>query len=312
MNPTWLNPHRMMLFFYVARYGGFSKALPHIPYGIQQPAASEALGLLSEEVGVKLYESHPFCLTPAGVQLYEFVRPYYETLPDVLETIRTGTSFVHLGASELVSREYIPTLKARLRQRDPGIRLALERPGTAPDILTPPEGKKLDAVVAAVSEIPPGMTAIPITRLPLVLLAPKSIPASVFNAKMLRMGGKLSLPLICPPLEDAACLRFYAGLAERKIHWHFTTTTSSVALVPYFVSRDEGIGLCLDLPILTKHPGVRVIKLPDFAPVDIVAVSRPSPTPQTTLLLDTLRDYAAELRSSHLVPALAEVSAPAG
>ena len=35
-----MNVHHLELFYYVARHGGISQAVRHIPYGIQQPAVS--------------------------------------------------------------------------------------------------------------------------------------------------------------------------------------------------------------------------------------------------------------------------------
>ena len=35
-----MNVHHLELFYYVARHGGISSAVRHMPYGIQQPAVS--------------------------------------------------------------------------------------------------------------------------------------------------------------------------------------------------------------------------------------------------------------------------------
>ena len=72
-----LNVHHLELFFYVARHGGITAALPHIPYGIQQPAVSAQIAQLEEHLGAKLFERRPFALTRAGQMAYEFAAPFF-------------------------------------------------------------------------------------------------------------------------------------------------------------------------------------------------------------------------------------------
>ena len=48
-----VNLHHLRLFHYVADAKGISAAVKIIPYGIQQPAISQQLLQLEEELGVK-------------------------------------------------------------------------------------------------------------------------------------------------------------------------------------------------------------------------------------------------------------------
>src|SRR3954469_18353805 len=73
--PARMNVHHLELFYYVARHGGISAAVRHIPYGIQQPAVSGQMRALEESAGVKLFERSPFKLTPAGERLFAHVQP---------------------------------------------------------------------------------------------------------------------------------------------------------------------------------------------------------------------------------------------
>ena len=61
-----MNIHQLELFYYVTRHGGISRAVRHMPYGIQQPAISSQLLQLEQNLGVKLFERQPFRLTAAG------------------------------------------------------------------------------------------------------------------------------------------------------------------------------------------------------------------------------------------------------
>ena len=58
-----MNVHHLELFYYVARYGGISRAVRRMPYGIQQPAVSSQLLLLEQDLGKKLFERIPFRLS---------------------------------------------------------------------------------------------------------------------------------------------------------------------------------------------------------------------------------------------------------
>src|ERR1700690_2902158 len=75
-----MNIHHLELFYYVARHRGISSAVRHMPYGIQQPAVSSQILLLEQDLGVRLFERNPFRLTPAGEELDNFVRPFFENL----------------------------------------------------------------------------------------------------------------------------------------------------------------------------------------------------------------------------------------
>src|ERR1044071_6948943 len=72
-----MNVHHLELFYYVARSGGISRAVRHIPYGIQQPAVSSQMLLLERDLRTKLFERRPFRLTVEGQELYDAVRPFF-------------------------------------------------------------------------------------------------------------------------------------------------------------------------------------------------------------------------------------------
>src|ERR1019366_9519714 len=108
-----MNVHHLELFYYVSRHGGISRAVRNMPYGIQQPAVSSQILLLEQDLGVKLFARSPFKLTPAGVELYEFARPFFENLDGMALRLRQQAApQLRIGASELVLREYLPAVVA--------------------------------------------------------------------------------------------------------------------------------------------------------------------------------------------------------
>ena len=113
-----MNVHHLELFYYVAKHGGISAAVRHIPYGIQQPAVSGQMRALEENAGAKLFERSPFRLTPAGEKLFAHVAPFFANLGAVAAALREGAEAeLRIGASELVLRDHIPTVMRRLRAR---------------------------------------------------------------------------------------------------------------------------------------------------------------------------------------------------
>ena len=87
-----MNIHHLELFYYVARHGGIVPAVRNMPYGIQQPAVSGQIARLEESLGTKLFNRRPFALLPAGVELYEFIRPFFDEIDHVGEAIRGGSA----------------------------------------------------------------------------------------------------------------------------------------------------------------------------------------------------------------------------
>src|SRR4051812_17365635 len=121
-----MNVHHLELFYYVARHGGISAALRHIPYGIQQPAVSGQMLALEETVGTKLFERSPFRLTPAGERLFAHVQPFVENLTSVLAELRSSSEpELRIGGAELVLRDHVPVVMQRVRAAHPRIRLSL-------------------------------------------------------------------------------------------------------------------------------------------------------------------------------------------
>src|SRR5438105_12690671 len=78
-----MNIHHLELFYYVARHGGIVPAVRNMPYGIQQPAVSGQIARLEETLGTKLFNRRPFALLPPGIELYKFIRPFFDEIDHV-------------------------------------------------------------------------------------------------------------------------------------------------------------------------------------------------------------------------------------
>lgn len=266
-----MNLHHLELFYHVARSGGISRALRQIPYGIQQPAVSIQMLRLEEHLGLRLFERQPFRLTAEGQELFEFVRPFFDQVDAVEERLKGKRSPVfRIAASELVLRDYLPAVIQRLKQLHPDLRFRL-RSGLQAEIERWLIDGEIDLAITPLDAPPkPVLRSETLTRLPLVLAVPEACP--VKSATELWGQDPIREPLICLPAGESIAKVFIRGLRQLKVEWPTAIETSSTDLVSQYVANGYGIGVTVDVPGLVQRPGLRVVPLPGFDPVEIVAL----------------------------------------
>ncbi len=117
------NLHHLQLFYYVAKAKGISSAVKIIPYGIQQPAISQQLMQLEEELGTPLFRRRPFELTPSGEKLYKFVAKFFDNLDVEVAHIKDeGGMRIRFGCPSIISANYFPELVGAVIAKFPKIR----------------------------------------------------------------------------------------------------------------------------------------------------------------------------------------------
>src|SRR5438128_3672510 len=126
-----MNIHYLELFYYVAKHGGIAAAVRNMPYGIQQPAISGQIARLEEALGAKLFNRRPFSLLPAGVELFEFVKPFFDDVEKVAGRIRGASQQLRIAAPSIGLHDYVPELLRRVRRRFPTFRLQLHEAARA-------------------------------------------------------------------------------------------------------------------------------------------------------------------------------------
>lgn len=298
------NVHHLELFYYVARHGGITEAARNMPYGIQQPAVSGQILQLEKSLGVKLFHRRPFALTPAGEELYGFVRPFFSQIGTVAERLSGDESrHLRLAATATILANHLPAVLERLRRQCPGMRLTL-RDVKSPDIEPALLRQEADL---ALSVLPagrpaPGLKSVKLLDLPLVLLAP---PGSVvrpgkfpaFLADRAGPGGELTLPLVCLPEPEPLARHFQAGLARHSLRWVPTVEVNELSLVRRYVAEGFGWGVSLAIPGAAPDDGVAAIPLPaaDFAPLGIGLTHPTDLKPLGLRFVEIARAYAAEL-----------------
>ena len=283
-----MNIHHLELFYYVARHGGITEAVRNIPYGIQQPAVSGQVAQLEEYLGVTLFQRRPFALTPAGAKLYQFIEPFFANLDSVAGELQGGKARqIRIGATTIVLRDHLPEVFQNVRKRFPNLKVSL-REGYPQEFENLLQKGELDLAVTAIEKKPaPGLHSVALVELPLVLLVEKS--SRVTAADQLWQRDKIEEPLICLPAPEVVSKNFQQGLARLGVDWFPGVEVSSVDLIETYVAGGFGIGVSVQVPRAKVAANVRVLPLPEFAPVILGVLWRGKTSVLLKAFLDELQ-----------------------
>jgi DNA-binding transcriptional LysR family regulator len=290
-----MNIHHLELFYYVAQHGGISEAVRHMPYGIQQPAISGQVIQLEEFLGVTLFQRRPFSLTPAGEELYQFVKPFFDNLGAMAQKLRGGeTQHLRIAASEIVLRDHLPALLQEARRSFPDLRVTL-REGYHPRVLAWLEQQEIDIAMGLLGngKLPVGIHAHPMIKLPLVLVVPKS--SKLKSAQELWQQDRIRETLITAPSNQPICRAFQEGLTKRKVDWFSGIEVSSVDLVQTYVANGYGIGVTVGVPNARLHAQARILVLDDFPALSFGVLWQGQKTPLLEMMINLVERAAHAL-----------------
>ena len=263
--------HYLELFYYVAKHGGITPAVRHMPYGIQQPAVSGQVLQLERDLGVKLFNRRPFALTPEGEQLYAVIAPFFSQLPEVASRLRGEESqHLRLAAGGTVLAKHLPQVFTDMRERFPKLRLTL-RDATVSQIGELLAAQEVDIAITVIDgSLPRNAKSVELLRLPLVMLVPESSRIRSFKSLCKKDGANASHitePLISVAPNEPLSQHFQKELRSRGIRWDAHMEVSSLQLIQSYVAQGFGIGIVVDLPGESFGRDVRRIPLPKFPPI---------------------------------------------
>jgi DNA-binding transcriptional LysR family regulator len=285
-----MNIHHLELFHHVAIHGGISKALRHMPYGIQQPAVSAQLIRLEKELGVTLFQRRPFALTPAGEELLAFAAPFFGRIDEVESSLRQGIRHLRIAAAEAVIREHLPGPLERLARQFPDLRISLRGLEERESLEMLSKGI-LDLVIGPESVFPPaGVSARVLAELNLALLAPESAPGRATES-FLRRNAECT-PLIALSGSEPLSRLFHEDLGEIGITWNPRWELPGLDLVHRYAGLGFGIGLTVRESVPNTAAGLRLMSLPGFRKLRLVAYYRRVPDDATNFLLDAVHEEA--------------------
>ncbi|MFO1438337.1 MAG: LysR family transcriptional regulator [Verrucomicrobiaceae bacterium] len=258
-----MNVHHLELFYYVATHGGVSAAARQMPYGIQQPAISAQILQLEDVLGVTLYQRRPFQLTREGQLLYDHIAPFFKGLGDVADRVRGGgETRLRIAAPEIVQREYLPELCARMQKRVKGFHFTLTD-GRQQQIEQFVASQEIDIGLSTLTDKPPpNVETRELLRLPMCLLV--SAKSSIKSAAQLWEKQRIETPLIALTASDPLVREFQAGLRQRGVEWLTSLEVGSLDTVARYAAGGFGIGLSVQMPRVNTPADVRVLPLDDF------------------------------------------------
>jgi DNA-binding transcriptional LysR family regulator len=232
---------------------------------------SGQIAKLEESLGTKLFQRRPFALSPAGVELFEFIKPFIDNVEIVSEKLRQNrTPQLRIAAPSIVLHDYIPQLLQKLRTKFPEFRLYLHEAARA-------EAERLllaqdvDLAITLVDKKSrAGIQVRPLLDLPLILLVHKKSRLACPDELWKR--DKIEETLISLPRTDPVHASFQRGLERIGVEWFCGIEVNSARLIERYVAGGHGIGLAVAVPGVKPAQNVRVLELPDFPPV-IVGVS---------------------------------------
>ena len=261
-----MNIHHLELFYFVAKNGGIAAAVRNIPYGIQQPAVSGQIAKLEESLGAKLFQRRPFALSPAGLELFEFIQPFFDNIDVVAERLRQDSSpQLRIAAPSIVLHDYVPVLLQKLRTKFPAFRLYLYEAARAEAERLLLAGDVDLAITLIEKKSRAGIEVQPLLELPLILLVHKK--SRLARAEDLWKRDKIEETLISFPRTDPVHSHFQRSLERLGVEWFCGIEVNSARLIERYVASGHGIGLAVAVPGFKPAPQLRVLPLPHFPPV---------------------------------------------
>ena len=301
-----MNVHHLELFYYVAKFEGITNAVRRMPYGIQQPAVSSQLKQLEEQLGVKLLHRRPFALTPAGEMLYDFCYPFFSQL-DRVEKALNGEEqrTLRLAASAVILRDHLPQVLSALREREPGLRLAMREvmPPEVPHLLLRQEvDLAISVQMADDLAAPASLTVEPLVDIPPALVVPEDAEETSWEDFLelapYSKGGKDQVgrvPLVCLPDSERMQQLFTAELRRRKVDWSGEVEVNSFDTISCYVAEGFGVGLGLAVPGKKPFAGTKLLPLPDFPVLTVAAFYQGKLRPLADRFLKAARVVAQSL-----------------
>jgi DNA-binding transcriptional LysR family regulator len=284
------NVRHLETFYHVVSHRGICRAAGKPPHCIQQPAISEQIQALEQDIGHKLFDRQPFRLTQEGRQLYAIVARFFEELQTALPGLRGGLqTCVRIGADDLLIRHYLPEIVRPMAEAE-GLRFTFQS-ASAMEMIEWLQAGKIDLVIAPTAgRVPPGLASVAIVERPLVLIVAKS--SEIDSADQFWANGRVAPPLVCPGPQDGVSQVFRRGLKRGGLHWPVQIEAPSVASVAAFVAGGTSVGVSLDLACLLDRPDVRALPLRGFDPVSVCGVWRRPDTSRLKPLIRRIRHAA--------------------
>jgi DNA-binding transcriptional LysR family regulator len=262
-----LRLHQLEGFFHVARHGGYTKATQAFSYPIGQPAVYQQVRGLQEDMGVTLVvQAGPRRteLTPEGRALYEFIAPFFDGLPRLVERMKGATAEpLVLAADQFLAMEALPTVLNFLREKFPDFRIRIDEQ-TGEGVLRSVVQGETDAGLVHLSDTPRGINWDPLGRIGVALLIPARhalaklgrvpTPAEIAKHPLIVYGPSSPRRVLTERLfrESGESLKVAAEVTFSQTMRVLVREGVAPAFVPYLLSGVKGSPSKAELP---REPG---------------------------------------------------------
>ena len=250
-----LGLHRLEGFFWVARTGGYARAARAFPYPITQPAVHQQVKKLEEELAVTLFErvaKDQMALTPAGQRLFDFVRPFFESLPAVVRSVRGGEfgGTLRVSSSSLLIRRLIPRWVQRVHAEHPSIEIHLEESGQ--DAVGMLRQGSVDLAVDHLYEVPDDIATMEVATLRPYVVSPRGAGGDELDLAELS-----NLPFVAYSDPRARELQF-AALGQHDLSPTSTLSGTSAESIVGFI--EAGLGWSILPWLADEQPDTETVR----------------------------------------------------
>lgn len=249
-----------------ARHSSITRAAQQMQSS--QPAVSNQVRMLEEQLGVRLFERRGprVVLTQVGDNVYRIAMPLVQgllRLPDLFADRCHGVDprGLTIGAGEVSAAYLLPGPLERFRARYPGVRIEV-RTGSGSARLDWLRSFEIDVVVAAFDAVPPDIEFQPFRRSRFVLATPEVHPLA--DRHFVTSASLAQYPLVAP----------VSGHYARQV---MDVLLRSRGVVPRVVLEVEGWGAMLN----HVAAGAGIAFVPDVAVAESERVRKISLRPRT-------------------------------
>jgi DNA-binding transcriptional LysR family regulator len=208
------------VFYYAAKAGSLTTAAKQL--SISQPAVSQSLKQLEDQLGVSLFyrASRGIRLSPEGELLFSHVARAYEQLElgerKLAQMVGMGLGEVRIGASDMTLQFYLLPYLEMFHEKFPGIKVVVTNAPTPETINNLQNGQIDFAVVSTPVDLPHDMKAVKVKEIQDVFVAGRRF--TQYKNHTLDLQTLESLPLIF--LEQNTSTRSYMDkiLLSKNIH----------------------------------------------------------------------------------------------
>ena len=290
-------------FFSMAKHGSLTKA--SIDLGISEPAVSQRIKALEEDLGTKLYEARGgrVRLTPAGEQAMLFAVSVFDDIKGFEQTLRHGaeTGEVVLSALDAILGHVLPGTVENFKRAHPHARLRLLA-RSIEETIRLLKTNEADVGVIPLRPVPEELLFRPIATYRACFITPKGHPlarrAQLDFMSLLNEETMARYPLIVAE-EQLGGGVLTETFARLKLPLNIGLEVGSLYTLKRYVARGLGVAVTSELSISEE----------DRLQLDVVAVP-PELKADTTLGLVLRRDKHRGPLLKDLLEMLSAIAAP--